>query len=88
MSHARKLGGRNIDAVSLQIQRIELRRLTKISACFKQNLALHPLIVIGKLRLQLGVWLLPTLQSVLLEQRRDSIDVQLVARQSGLDRGP
>src|SRR5215470_9841651 len=84
MRQRRHLVGRNIDAVLLERKSVLFRWLAEIRARFGQDGGTNPRIVVHQLRFQLGEWLLPSSELVLLAERSNALEIMRVARQLGL----
>ena len=78
-------GFRYVQVSVLQVQRILLRRETKIRSRLGQHIRFGPCVVFDQLRFQLVIGFLPAGQFVLLQERRDSLQVIGVARQLSLN---
>ena len=85
--HGSDLGGRNVDAVVFQIERIFLGRKAEIGARLGQHIGLCPRVIFGELRFELVVGFLPARQFVFLEQRGDAFHVAGIAAQFGFNLG-
>ena len=81
------VGGREIDAVLLECERVFLGGQTKVRARLRQQIALDPGVVFGELGLQLCIGILPAGQPILLEERADAFDVVRVAPELGFELG-
>src|SRR5690242_12703950 len=85
MRHAGNPRGWNVQAKSLQSQRVLFWRKTKIASRLGQNVGAIPHVVVSELRLQSCKGLLPSFEFVLLEKGGNSIQIVRVSTQFCLD---